>query len=247
MAPPLPLAQADQFLVEERERLEQEIERLTQQLATAQANEATTSTIHHVAIKIGPFWKRDPALWFSQLEAQFTLARITAPDTKYHHVVSKIDAEVLECCADLIATPPQHEKYEKIKLRIIKEFTASNKNKTQQLLYGCELGDRKPSQLLRELKRLASGIINDESFIQRLWMQKLPETTQAVLQISEDTVTLDKLAEQADKLSEITPSTSAGIQTINKNDDLDEIKQQIATITKEISALMQQKRNRPPK
>lgn len=218
----------------EQNRLKTEIDRLSAALQTS----STTSTIGHVAIKIGPFWKKDPELWFKQLEAQFALARVTTDETKYHHVVGKVDAEILDCCSDLIQTPPATNKYAAIKSRIISEFTESKTNKMQQLLRSCELGDRKPSQLLREMKKLANGIVTDESLIKMLWMQKLPETSQAVLKVSEDLLTADQLAEQADKLGEI--SRGSNVAAVSTNNDpyaITELKKEIANITVEIAAL----------
>ncbi|XP_065094619.1 uncharacterized protein LOC135715148 isoform X2 [Ochlerotatus camptorhynchus] len=206
--------------------LKNEIIRLQEELQAAQAtaanNAAATSNaagsaiaVNKLGIKIEPFWKRDPTLWFAQLEAQFTLAGITREDTRYYHVLAAIDSEILACCSDIIRDPPADAKYTKIKERITQEYSTSEQNRMQQLLRGCELGDRKPSQLLREMRDLARDVITDEKIIKSLWMQQLPETTQAVLKVSEATLQMSQLAEQADKLADITRSQIVSSATVS--------------------------------
>ena len=48
-------------------------------------------SIAALAVKLPRFWPEDPHMWFKQVEAQFTLWKITAGLTKYHHMVMMID------------------------------------------------------------------------------------------------------------------------------------------------------------
>ncbi|XP_055610856.1 uncharacterized protein LOC129757605 [Uranotaenia lowii] len=113
----------------------------------------------------------------------------------------------------------------------------------QQLLRGCELGDRKPSQLLREMKDLARDVITDDKILKSLWLQQLPETTQAVLKISEETLQLPQLAEQADKLADITKtryaSSAVAIENSSNKISLSELQEQISMLSNEVFALRQ--------
>jgi len=45
------------------------------------------------AVRIPPFWPKEPELWFMQLEEQFTFCDITDDDAKYAHVLSKIESK----------------------------------------------------------------------------------------------------------------------------------------------------------
>ena len=57
---------------------------------TAVITTATTGDINHVSVKPPPFWSNNPTFWFIQLEAQFSLARVTADETKYAYVVNSL-------------------------------------------------------------------------------------------------------------------------------------------------------------
>jgi hypothetical protein len=49
----------------------------------AQAAAAVPAPAAHVVVKLPDFWVKDPKMWFSQAEAQFRRARITAETTMY--------------------------------------------------------------------------------------------------------------------------------------------------------------------
>ncbi|GFU94083.1 alcohol dehydrogenase class-3 chain L [Trichonephila clavipes] len=67
------------------------------------------------------------------------------------------------------------------------------------------LGDEKPSHLLRKMKELSNGQLQDD-FLQSLWLQRMPPHIQTVLSASSEP--LDKLAIIADKVSEVVGASS---------------------------------------
>lgn len=249
---------ADEENLEQQARLQAEIDRLTAELTASQTNTAAAraaSTVQAVGVKIGPFWKQNAILWFQQLEAQFHLARVTQSDTKYYHVISKIDSEVLQCCSDLIqsfespASPAVTDKYDKIKARIIAEYAISEESRMHMILHQCELGDRRPSQLLREMRSLAAGVVTDDNLIRKLWLQRLPETVQAVLKVLEDTIDVQMLATKADQLLEVTKGSASNVMALQATpppSELQEIKEQIQVLTLEIAAFRRDRRDNPP-
>ena len=56
---------------------------------------------------------------------------------------------------DILENPPEHDKYNKLKETLIARFTDSQEKQILMLLLGIELGDKKPSQLLRDMRALA--------------------------------------------------------------------------------------------
>jgi len=139
-------------------------------------------------------------IWFAQIEAQFALGGITNDTTKYYHVISAVDTEILTQVTDIIQRPPETNKYDTLKVRLISFFTDSEEKKLRKLLSEVELGDRKPSALLNEMQRLGGYALSAELF-KSLWLQHLPAATQSCLAVTNGTV--EELSKLADKIIEI--------------------------------------------
>lgn len=105
-----------------------------------------------ISIRIPPFWHAKPKLWMAQVESQFIAAGITSDKTKYHTVVAAIESNVLAQISDIILNPPNSELYTSLKNRIITQFAVSAQKRVKKLLQEQELGDMRPSQLLREMR-----------------------------------------------------------------------------------------------
>lgn len=80
-------------------------------------------------------------MWFAQAEAQFVLAGVTRDDTKFYHIIAKVDQTVLCHISDLVANPPEVDKYAAIKNRLLKRFEMSPQAKMEKLLNSCDLGE----------------------------------------------------------------------------------------------------------
>ncbi|KAH8346290.1 hypothetical protein KR084_001945, partial [Drosophila pseudotakahashii] len=65
--------------------------------------------------KLPAFWKQHVPLWFLQVEAQFQCNRITSDNTRYYHLLSALDVEVMSEVSDVLAQPPDSNKYEHLK------------------------------------------------------------------------------------------------------------------------------------
>ena len=107
-----------------------------------------------VAVRLPPFWPANPRIWFVQVEAQFSRRGITASRTKYEEVVCVLPTEYATEIQDLLLDPPEEEPYEKLKQQLVTRIADSERQKLRQLLTAEELGDRKPSQLLRKMQLL---------------------------------------------------------------------------------------------
>jgi hypothetical protein len=199
-----------------------------------------TKEISRIAFRAPPFWDQNPKLWFLQLESQFKMAGITVDDTKFHAVISVLDAKVMLSVSDLIESPPEVNLYDSLKNRILDQFSKSDSTRLRLLLQDLQLGDRKPSQLLQEMRNLAAGDMKDD-VMKNLWLQRLPVHAQQILSVSNDT--LDDLSKIADKISDVTvfPAT---VSQISYADELSEIKKELADIKRKLSKLDSHTRSR---
>ncbi|GBL73763.1 hypothetical protein AVEN_230739-1 [Araneus ventricosus] len=119
------------------------------------------ATIAPVRVKLPPFSKENPALWFVQLEAQFPLAGSTVDDTKFNFVIFAVDSEILHSVSDIILRPPDIDKYTILKKRLIELHSESKASEIHTLLQRLELGDQRPSQLLMRMRALAGDTVGE--------------------------------------------------------------------------------------
>lgn len=194
-----------------------------------------------VGVRVPPFWPEEPALWFAQVESQFTLSKITTDETKFCYLVSQLDHQYAAEVKDIITAPPPTDKYLKLKSELIKRLSASQEKRVKQLIMHEELGDRKPSQFLRHMQGLAGPTVAKD-FLSTIWSSRLPQNIQTVI-ASQSDLPLDKLAELADKVHEIAPSTpqvAATSRAPASSSSHDELYKQVCELTKQVAKLTAQ-------
>lgn len=196
--------------------------------ATSSAN---PHEVFQVALNIPPFWPEEPDIWFAKIEGLFANAGVVNNATKFNYVLGALDNKTSKDVKDIIIEPPNENKYKKLKTKLIQKLTISNENKLQQLVIHEELGDQKPSQFLRHLRNCA-GVDTSEDFMRTIWVNRLPQNIQTVLAGQPDTLSLEVLADLADRVSDIllTPVAS----TSKATDDV------LKSLTKEIADLKEQ-------
>ena len=97
--------------------------------------------------------------------------------TKFKYIVASLSPKYATKVRDLILSPPDTDPYDKLKAELIKHTAASEQLRLQQLFHAEELGDRKPTQLLRRMHQLVGdkATMTDGSFLRELFLQRLSE------------------------------------------------------------------------
>ena len=156
-----------------------------------------------VSVKLPPYWPSDPYVWFAQVEAQFATKHFTAEATKYSYVVAALTPDIAQEVHDILLAPPADNPYKTLREELIKRTSATEQKRLQQLLNEEVLGDRKPTQFLRHMRKLLGDRVLDESIIRQLFLQRLPSNVQMVLASTADKMKLEPLAELADKIMDV--------------------------------------------
>ncbi|KAI5637338.1 hypothetical protein NE865_09907 [Phthorimaea operculella] len=152
-----------------------------------------------VSSRIPEFWVDQPKLWFIQFEA--AVAPQNAGDNaKFQLLIAKLGKQVIQQVADLLATPPETGKYDSLKARLLQAYEDSENRRIQKLIGDMQLGDQRPSELLRKMKTLAGTAVTGETLLV-LWQNHLPVSVRTVLAAS-SLKDSEKLAAVADKVME---------------------------------------------
>lgn len=155
------------------------------------------------SLKIPAFWRERVRVWFSHFES------VVAPQKRgdkamYQMVLAQMDRQDVDHITDIIENPPPTNKYNALKERLIQVYEESDDQQFQKLLSQMELGDQKPSHLLRRMQNLAGSMVS-EATLRMMWINRLPQSARAVLAVSETIskkMDINELALMADKILE---------------------------------------------
>lgn len=210
---------------------------------TAQPSQPLEVDFIGIKSRIPQFWRDKPRLWFAQFETMI-MSQKMGDENKFGLVVTQLEKIDVEQISDIILAPPNTGRYEEVKQRLLSVYEESDENQLWKLLHEMDLGEQRPSQLLRRMKDLARNKIPDAT-LRMLWMGHLPKSTRAVLSVNDESK-LDALAIMADKMHEQTrevnsvcscpvhPSTSQQQPATPSNND---VIRMIEALTKEVATL----------
>ena len=152
--------------------------------------------------------------------------------TKFDHVVATLAPE-------FATEPPADTPYNVLHAQLIKRTAASEQRRLRQLFTAEELGDRTPSQLLRQLQQLlgdAAGRNPDNMFLRELFLQRLPGHVRMVLASSGD-MPLEALASLANKMMEVASPSISSINVAPLTSEVGQLRSEVAQLREMIAAL----------
>lgn len=182
-----------------------------------------------ISVKIPPFWPADPQIWFAQVEAQFSTRGITAQKTKFDYIVASLAPEFAQEVRDLVLSPPDTTPFDTLKRQLIDRTAASEQRRLQ---HAEDLGDRKPTQLLRRMQQLMGETLapTDNTFLRELFLQRLPPNVRMVLASTDTGRSLDDLAQLADKIMEVAAPPIASVTTTPSSSEVAQLRSEIGEL-----------------
>lgn len=190
-------------------------------------------------LKIPQFWTYCPQAWFLQIDMQFQLHNIEDDNIKYQYVVTSLSQEAILKILDIVQSPPLTFKYETIKKVLIERFSLNEESRLEEIMSNSELGDKKPSELFRELTILAGPLsFVSRELIFKFWQMKLPKNLQIHL-VSSGISSIDEKVILADKIHHMcNPSISLVNSTeTSSNEVIKELSQLTSVLNENITKL----------
>ena len=166
-------------------------------------DETTETSIQHIAIKAPPLYLKSPGTWFKQLESQFALSGVTRSETKYHHVMAALPESIASEVIDSATT------YEALKEAILNNLKGNKHELISQALAAITLGDKRPSQLVTEIKRRFEdiGVAVDDAIVKSRVLSALPPNLRSAL-VGHDNCPLDQYCKIPDSMLAVASSES---------------------------------------
>ncbi|BHF84290.1 hypothetical protein SprV_0902744100 [Sparganum proliferum] len=115
----------------------------------------------------------------------------------FNHLQCCLPEEYAEELCDFLVHHPLEQPYDKLKEALVRRVGMTEERRLRQLLTAKELGDQKPLQLLRGVRKLVGKRKFKASILRQLFLQRLPLDVLTVLAVSQGSI--EELAELADK------------------------------------------------
>ena len=147
-----------------------------QQVAAADALNDAQAAPRMVAVKLAEFWQEEPALWFTQAEAQFRHGHVTDGCLQADYLIASLQTVTLKSVRNILtdATADEATLYTRLKERLVHRFMATKWNLAYQILGHPGLGDLRPTQLLDAMMALLPPGEQPGIIFQALFLQRLP-------------------------------------------------------------------------
>ncbi|CAE1297561.1 unnamed protein product [Acanthosepion pharaonis] len=185
-------------------------------MATDEWEQNTLINVAMPLTNLPPYNEQNTKNWFLQLEAIFSVRRITSQQAKFANVVQVLPPSVVDEVADILEHVPEQEPYTRLKDAILKRTGRSDEELLRELFTHVTRGDRTPSQLLRFMRSRLGKHSMAESILRELWMDKLPTTITQILAPIADNTPLDQLANSADRIA---TKLDQGVCAVQRPDD----------------------------
>jgi len=193
----------------------------------------SVSVANVAQVRLPNFWRHSPREWFFHAEAVFANHRLRSDTSKANFVIAALDEEGIRSVCDLIGPGVC---YESLKQRLISAFAVPQTTRFRSIVQPGGLGDRRPSQLLRDMRYILPDSIGEDALKQFL-LQKLPSTTAAI--ISGQDGSFEELAARADRVMEAT--STYDVHAVNMSepstDRFRSIENAIAALTAQVASL----------
>ncbi|XP_065203906.1 uncharacterized protein LOC135833998 [Planococcus citri] len=131
-------------------------------------------------IELPPFNGTNIRLWWHQVELRLGLGTFKNEQTKFEAVAGSLPHDIASNVQEMIFEPPELNPFSALRDRVFEVYEPSDTEKMNRLLEGCQLGDKKPSILLAEMRVLAKGRVTNKT-LSDLFKRRLPEPVQLVL------------------------------------------------------------------
>ena len=167
------------------------------------------------SFRLPAFAPDEADLWLLQVDCAYDVAGISDSATKFKLLVANLPTSVASQVRDVIVSQPGD--FDALCGALRQRLAQSRASRLEALLQHQQLGDRKPSQLLRDMRgqlTSAGDASVDSGLLRTLFLQRLPQSARAALSLLAECTPLGDLADAADRFLEASRS-AGGVATVS--------------------------------
>jgi len=179
-------------------------------------------------VRLPAFWKQSPEYWFTHAESVFTTHRVNNLNTRVHFLVGALDEDGVRTVGDLLGPSAS---YDSLRARLISAYGQPKSVRFRELVRPGVMGDRRPSQLLRDLRSVMPGGCG-EDVLKEFWLLKLPSNVVAIASGFEGS--LDSIAARADRVMEAV--NSHNVDAVAK-DPISELTNVVSSLAQQVQSM----------
>ena len=172
---------------------------------TSLPEEQTTSesaSVNNVMTPIPMFQEELQHSWFTLLEGQFKMRRITSQESKFYILGCHLPPHILKKVAHVVSKMPKENPYDILKQEVLARTSNSKEAQFRQLMSYSDRDNQRPSDVLHQMQELAQNLDMEEQTLYRFWSAALPRNVKTVLALQPKDTPLSCLAEMADQVYE---------------------------------------------
>ncbi len=145
-------------------------------MAAKEEREHEDQHVGHMAFRIPDFWPHDPSTWFRKIENKFRICSIRQSSTKYDHLLSALPTDICNNINDSLAEIDENaaDAYEQLKALLMSRYTMDRWARSFELHKFPEIGDMKPSEMMRQMKALLPPDSNADTYFMSTFLLCLP-------------------------------------------------------------------------
>ncbi|XP_035917780.1 uncharacterized protein LOC118515188 [Anopheles stephensi] len=211
--------------------------------AATRVQDPEVQTMNALRLKPPELSTADIHTFFFALENWFEVLNIPPrSDAKRFNILkTQIPTSILPEVRHFLENVPSTDRYEAAKRSLIQHFEESQRNRLHRLLSEMHLGDRRPSQLLAEMRRTANGALTDLALVD-LWISRLPPYVQsAVLAAAKDVDEKVKVADAVmDSFALYHRTGSYPNVSEVKNDKVEQLSRKVDQLSEQLEEVLRQ-------
>ncbi|VDO88701.1 unnamed protein product [Schistosoma curassoni] len=162
-----------------------------------------------------PSWPDNIEAWFCYKEADFHGHGVNDTRAQFLPVVKALPREFNRYVTPSMFTGDVSEPYETLKRSILKRGDLTDRQSLDQLFNNVDLQHGSATDMLQRMREVIGPRTFDEGLFKQLFLSKLSKQVQAVLASFQNNA-LDELAASADRILEITKSSTTEVFSVKE-------------------------------